>query len=62
MQSYQVSPMSSFSMCTDWVAGRMDPRPLISSVVKLEDVVEKGIQELIRNKDEHVKILVDIDA
>ena len=30
----------------------------MTSRISLEDVVRKGLNELIENKDEHVKILV----
>lgn len=30
----------------------------VTSRVLLEDVVEKGLEELVRNKDHHVKILI----
>jgi len=33
---------------------------LITSVIALDDVVEKGFKELIDNKDNHVKILVSL--
>jgi len=31
---------------------------LITGRIRLEDIVEKGFNELINNKDEHIKILV----
>jgi len=31
---------------------------LITGRIQLEDIVEKGFDELINNKDEHIKILV----
>jgi (R,R)-butanediol dehydrogenase/meso-butanediol dehydrogenase/diacetyl reductase len=39
--------------------GRIDAAPLITSRVGLGDAIENGFQELVRNKDEHVKILID---
>lgn len=31
---------------------------LITGRIRVEDIVEKGFNELINNKDEHIKILV----
>lgn len=38
--------------------GRLDVTPLISGRIHLEDIVEKGFQELVANKDKNVKIIV----
>jgi len=38
----------------------MKPGDMITSKIALENVVEGGIKELIKNKDKHVKILVEI--
>jgi hypothetical protein len=38
----------------------MTPGDMITSKVSLENVVEGGIKELIRNKEAHVKVLVQI--
>ena len=40
--------------------GKMDPGDMITSKVALENVVEDGIKELIKNKEKHVKVLVEI--
>jgi (R,R)-butanediol dehydrogenase/meso-butanediol dehydrogenase/diacetyl reductase len=37
---------------------RIDPSPLISSVVPLKDAVEKGFQTLLGNKDGNIKVLL----
>ncbi len=39
--------------------GRIDVDPPITSRVALDDAIEGGFRELLRNKDEHVKILID---
>ena len=38
----------------------MKPGPMITSTIKLEDVVESGIKALIKDKDSHVKIMVEV--
>jgi len=38
----------------------MKPGDMITSKIALENVVEGGIKELIKNKEKHVKILVEI--
>ena len=40
-------------------AGRVDPTPLISNRIDLEDVVEKGFKECIVNKATNVKVIVN---
>ncbi|SMQ52514.1 unnamed protein product [Zymoseptoria tritici ST99CH_3D7] len=43
----------------DFVAGKFEGvEKMITSRIALQDVVTKGFDELINNKDEHVKILV----
>jgi (R,R)-butanediol dehydrogenase / meso-butanediol dehydrogenase / diacetyl reductase len=39
--------------------GRVDPTPLISNRISLEDVVEKGLEECVVNKATNVKVLVN---
>jgi (R,R)-butanediol dehydrogenase/meso-butanediol dehydrogenase/diacetyl reductase len=39
---------------------RIDPRPLISSIVPLKDAVEKGFKQLIENKETNLKILLQV--
>jgi (R,R)-butanediol dehydrogenase / meso-butanediol dehydrogenase / diacetyl reductase len=38
--------------------GRIDTGGLITKRIKLEQIVDEGFEELARNKDQHVKILV----
>ncbi|KAF2727871.1 GroES-like protein [Polyplosphaeria fusca] len=40
--------------------GSLKPEKMITSKIKLEDVVEKGIKALIKDKESHVKILVEM--
>ena len=40
---------------------RIDPRRLITSKVPLKDAVEIGFEKLIHNKDDNVKILLQVD-
>ena len=47
-------------MDIDMILGTMTPGEMITSKIALEDVVEGGIKELIKNKEKHVKILVQI--
>ncbi|KAL1863526.1 hypothetical protein Plec18167_000619 [Paecilomyces lecythidis] len=43
-------------------SGKLDPSPMITSKIRMEDVEDKGFKALIEEKDRHVKILVDIAA
>lgn len=38
--------------------GRVDPFPFITGRIGLEDIIEQGLQELIDNEEENVRILV----
>ncbi|KAF2967324.1 hypothetical protein GQX73_g6258 [Xylaria multiplex] len=42
--------------------GAIKPSGMITAKIKFENVVEDGIKRLISDKDNHVKILVDINA
>lgn len=42
--------------------GRLKPHRMITSKIKMDDLVEKGIWALVKEKDKHVKILVDVKA
>lgn len=44
----------------DNLTGKMSPGAMITSKISLENVVEDGIKELIKNKEKHVKVLVQI--
>jgi (R,R)-butanediol dehydrogenase/meso-butanediol dehydrogenase/diacetyl reductase len=39
---------------------KIDPSPLITSVVPLKDAVKKGFEELIRNKEANIKVLLRV--
>jgi len=39
--------------------GRVDPTPMISNRISLEDVVEKGFEECINNKRGNIKVIVN---
>ncbi|PWY72220.1 GroES-like protein [Aspergillus sclerotioniger CBS 115572] len=41
-------------------SGQLNPRPLITNKIRMEDIVDKGIKALIGGRDKQVKILVDI--
>jgi hypothetical protein len=38
----------------------MSPGDMITSKISLENVVDDGIKELLKNKERHVKVLVEI--
>ncbi|PYI11784.1 alcohol dehydrogenase [Aspergillus sclerotiicarbonarius CBS 121057] len=42
--------------------GQLNPEKMITSKIKLDEVVEKGFQALVNNRDAHCKILVDVQA
>lgn len=42
--------------------GKIDPRPMITSTIRMDEVEEKGFKALVNERDEGVKILVDIAA
>lgn len=41
-------------------SGRMDPKGMITKTIKMDEIVEEGFKTLIEDKDNHVKILVDV--
>jgi (R,R)-butanediol dehydrogenase/meso-butanediol dehydrogenase/diacetyl reductase len=43
-------------------AGIIEPKKLITDVISLDDVVPAGFEELLKNRDTHAKILVDVNA
>ncbi|KAJ5356692.1 Polyketide synthase enoylreductase [Penicillium concentricum] len=52
-----------FEAVIDAIAsGSIQPHPMITSKIRMEDVDEKGFKALIGERDKHVKILVDISA
>ena len=40
--------------------GAMKPEKMITSKIKIDRIVEDGFKPLIEEKDQHVKILVDL--
>lgn len=42
--------------------GQLKPESMITSRITLDEVVEKGFKALLEHKDEHCKILVDVQA
>ncbi len=38
--------------------GRLNAEPLITGKIKLDDIVEKGFEELVNRKEENIKIIV----
>ncbi|KAL9038466.1 MAG: hypothetical protein Q9214_005269 [Letrouitia sp. 1 TL-2023] len=40
--------------------GKLKPQAMITSKIKMDDIEEKGFKALIHNKDNHVKILVEV--
>jgi threonine dehydrogenase-like Zn-dependent dehydrogenase len=40
----------------------MDPKGMITKTIKMDQVVEEGFKTLIEDKENHVKILVDVGA
>ena len=44
---------------TDHIQGKLTGyEKMVTGRINLEDIVEKGLKELINNKEEHIKILV----
>lgn len=41
-------------------SGRMNPKGMITKTIKMNEIVEEGFRTLIEDKDNHVKILVDV--
>lgn len=42
--------------------GKIKPSPMITSRIRMDRLVEDGYWALIKEKDKHVKILVDVKA
>ena len=47
-------------MRTKIKSGKLKPEAMITRKIKLDEVEEKGFKTLIHDKDNHVKILVEI--
>ena len=41
--------------------GRLEPESMITGKIQMNEVEEKGFKALIHNKDNHVKILVEVN-
>lgn len=39
----------------------MQPEPMITRIIKMDEIEEKGFKALIEEKDKHVKILVEVN-
>jgi translation elongation factor EF-Ts len=46
----------------DSAIGEIKPEGMITAKIKLDEIAEKGFVALTEDKDNHVKILVDIGA
>ncbi len=44
------------------MAGKLEPDGMITRKIKLNEVEEKGFKALIHDKENHVKILVEVQA
>ncbi|KAG9256232.1 chaperonin 10-like protein [Emericellopsis atlantica] len=42
--------------------GKMEPSGMITKTIKLGEIVDEGFMSLVNDKDNHVKILVDVEA
>ena len=43
-------------------AGKMAPKAMITKTIKLDQVAEEGFKALVEDKENQVKILVDVGA
>ena len=66
MRSRKVSrlwcPISVLHNRADSNAGKMSPKGMITKTIKLDQVVEEGFKALVEDKENQVKILVDVGA
>lgn len=46
----------------NWSLEQIQPRSMITCKIRMEEVIERGFEALIHEKDQHVKILVDLSA
>ncbi|KAL8706191.1 MAG: hypothetical protein Q9225_007979 [Loekoesia sp. 1 TL-2023] len=42
-------------------SGTLQPEPMITGVIQMDEVEEKGFRALIEEKDKNVKILVEVN-
>ena len=48
-----------FAACIDLISdGRIDVKPMITGRISIDDIVEKGFEELVNRKEQNIKILV----
>ena len=47
-------------MSNVFVPGRLQPAPMVTSKIQMDEVEEKGFKVLVNDKDNHVKILVEV--
>ena len=40
--------------------GRLRPEKMITGKIRMDEVEEKGFKALVEDKDNHVKILIDV--
>lgn len=40
--------------------GRLKPEPMITGKIQMDEVEENGFKALVHDKDNHIKILVDV--
>lgn len=45
---------------TDPILGRLKPASMITRKIQMDEVEEKGFKALVYDKDNHVKILVEV--
>ncbi|KNG88630.1 alcohol dehydrogenase [Aspergillus nomiae NRRL 13137] len=52
-----------FEAVIDAIAsGKLKPQSMITSKIRMEEIVEQGFEALINERDKHVKILIDVSA
>ena len=44
------------------MTGQLKPKGMISSIIRLDEVVERGFKALLEHRDRHCKILVDVQS
>ena len=49
-------------LLTSYMTGKMKPEGMITKKIKLDEVAKEGFKGLIDDKDNQVKILVDVGA
>ena len=43
------------------ILGRLKPESMITRKIQMDEVEEKGYKALVKDKDNHVKILVEVN-